>query len=332
LVIGGGSWGTAFADYLSGLFEKVRIWIREAEIISAIQRSRENSVFLPGVRLAANLEPVSDLESEIAHADILVFAVPSKFARALFQVLGRKISPNQAIVNLTKGIEAHSLKTISEMAAEVAGPKILANWLTLSGPSFAAEFARRHPTAIVAASSNEELLRHIQHDFSSPVLRIYRSHDLRGVEVGGSVKNIMAIASGMANGLGFGYNTIAALITRASVEIARLAESMGARRETIWGLAGMGDLILTCTGSLSRNYQLGRRIAQGETLSTIENSTPMVSEGVETTRAVKRISQMRSVDMPITAEVHEVLFNHKPPAQALNELMIRSLKPEWNIN
>jgi len=332
LVIGGGSWGTAFADYLARQGHEVRIWVREQEVIAAINSSRENRVFLPGIALAENLQACADLESEAVRADVLILAVPSKFIRLVMQSLKPSLRAEHVLVNLSKGFESDSLKTISQVAAEVFGPEISGQWLTLSGPSFARELAGRHPTAVVAASGNEELLERMQGSFSSSVLRIYRSGDLRGLEVAGALKNVMAIASGMINGLGYGYNTTASLITRANVEISRLGIRLGARAETFWGLGGIGDLMLTCFGSLSRNFQLGRKISQGESLALVEKSTPMVAEGVETTKAVHLLAEKLSIDMPISREVHQVLFAGKDVRQAINDLMKRSLKSEWNIN
>jgi glycerol-3-phosphate dehydrogenase (NAD(P)+) len=327
LVVGGGSWGTAFANYLSRNSRRIKLWLREEEIIGAIKNTRENPVFLPGIKLSGNLLPVANLEEEAEAADILIFAVPSKFIRRIFERL-KGIAEAKTIVNLTKGFESASLKTISQLAAEVSGEDILRSWVTISGPSFARELAQNHPTAVAAASKNEKVAQKIQHEFSSETLRIYRTDDLVGIEVGGSMKNVMAIASGIVNGSGYGYNTTASLVTRGSVEIARIGHKLGARRETFWGLAGIGDLMLTCFGSLSRNFQLGVKIARGQSLETIEKTTQMVAEGVETTRAMKDLSDRLGIEMPITTQVHEVLFNRKKPESGLKELMTRSLKAE----
>jgi glycerol-3-phosphate dehydrogenase (NAD(P)+) len=335
LVIGGGSWGTAFANYLASSKKsadlEVKIWVREKEVIDAIRSTHENPVFLQGIKLSPWLKPVHKLKKEAISADILIFAVPSKFIRNTFKEL-RGIVKRKKIINLSKGIEATSLKTISQLAEEEFGPRILSQWVTISGPSFARELASNHPTVVAACSKNPVLAEYIQNDFSSDILRIYRCDDLRGIEVGGSMKNVMAIASGIVNGCGYGYNTTASLVTRASMEIMRFGLKLGARQETFWGLAGIGDLMLTCFGHLSRNFQLGQRIARGETLSQIEASTAMVAEGVETTRAVKQLSSNMDIEMPITNEVYKILFNKKNPHQALKELMKRRLKPEWNIN
>ncbi|HEX7503573.1 MAG TPA: NAD(P)H-dependent glycerol-3-phosphate dehydrogenase [Acidobacteriota bacterium] len=332
LVIGGGSWGTAFADYLARQETKVRIWVREEEVLDSINSARENKVFLPGIGLAGNLQAGADLEGEAGRADVLILAVPSKFMRSVMLRLMAVMRDDHVLVNLSKGFESDSLKTMSQVAAEVFGPESSRQWLTLSGPSFARELASRHPTAVVAASANEGLLERLQRRFSSSTLRIYRSGDLRGLEVAGALKNVMAIASGMISGLGYGFNTTASLVTRANMEISRLGVRLGARPETFWGLGGIGDLMLTCFGPLSRNFQLGRRIALGETLAAAENATPMVAEGVETTKAAQRLAEQLAIDMPISREVHRVLFAGKDVRTAINDLMKRSLKNEWNTN
>ena len=332
LVIGGGSWGTAFASYLATQTENdIKIWIREKEIIELIRETGENHVFLPGKKLPENLIPVSDLESEAGNALTIIFAVPSKFIRNSFKSL-KGIIEDKIIINLSKGFESESLKTISQIATDVFGSGILERWITISGPSFAKELAKNNPTAVVAGSSNQSLLQGIQTDFSSDILRIYRTDDLTGIEVAGSIKNVIAIASGIINGLGYGYNTTASLVTRASVEISRFGVKLGAKQETFWGLAGIGDLMLTCFGTLSRNFQLGKRIAMGESLEQIEKSSPMIAEGVETTKAVKLISDKMNIDMPISIEIYKILYDNKNPEKALKELMKRSLKIEWNLN
>lgn len=332
LVIGGGSWGTAFANYLASTKQqKVKIWMREPEARESIRSQHENILFLPGIKLSPYLEPVTDLVEETKAADIVILAVPSKFIRYTFLEL-KGILETKVIINLSKGFESTSLKTISQLAVEIVGPDILKQWVTISGPSFARELAENHPTVVVACSKDEDILKHIQTDFSSDILRVYRTEDLIGIETAGSMKNVMAIASGIVRGTGFGYNTTASLVTRASMEISRFGIKLGARPETFWGLAGIGDLMLTCFGPLSRNFQLGERIAKGETLEQIEQSTRTVAEGVETTKAIKQLSEKIGIEMPISNEVYEILFNKKVPIEALKGLMKRSLKIEWNIN
>jgi len=215
---------------------------------------------------------------------------------------------------------------------DVLGESILEKWVTISGPSFAKELALNHPTAVSAVSKNGEVTKIIQEMFSSDILRIYKSDDLRGVEVAGSMKNVMAIASGIISGLGFGYNSVASMITRAIMEITRFGLKMGAEQTTFWGLAGIGDLMLTSFGPLSRNFQLGVKIAEGQSLEEIENSSKMVVEGVETTKAIKKLSKKIGIEMPISEKVYEILFEGKQPLIAIKELMRRSLKSEWDIN
>lgn len=333
LIIGGGSWGTAVANYLAAVKQrKIKIWLREADVAENIRTRHENPVFLKDIKLSENLIPVTHLESEAEEADIVIFAVPSKFIRGVFKQLKGIIEKKKIIGNLSKGFEASSLKTISQLAEEVLGPPILDRWVTISGPSFARELANNYPTVVVACSRNQEIVEKVQTDFSSDVLRIYRTDDLTGIEVGGSLKNVMAIASGIVSGSGFGYNTTASLVTRGSMEISRFGIRLGARHETFWGLAGIGDLMLTCFGPLSRNFQLGKRIAGGEKLAEIENSMAMVAEGVETTKAVKHLADKIEIEMPICTQVYEILFNNKVPMEALRSLMKRRLKIEWNIN
>lgn len=331
-MIGGGSWGTAFANYLANTKNQpIKIWLREPDVIASIQSEHENPIFLPGIKLSPYLIPTADLKNEVKEADIVILAVPSKFIRNTFQQL-KGLVEDKIIVNLSKGFESTSLKTISELAVEILGENIIRHWVTISGPSFARELAGNHPTVVAASSRNHEILEKIQKDFSSDILRIYRTDDLIGIEVAGSIKNVIAIASGIIKGCGFGYNTTASLVTRASVEISRFGIKLGARPETFWGLAGIGDLMLTCFGPLSRNFQLGERIAKGESLAQIEKSSAMVAEGVETTKAIKKLSNQMDIEMPIANEVYQILFNHKNPLKALKDLMKRSLKTEWNLN
>jgi len=328
LVAGAGSWGTAFASYLAGHLFPVRIWAREDEVFRSINSHRVNQVFLPGITLSPELKAVTDLETEAAKCEILVLAVPSKYFRSILMRVKDVLPSGVKIVNLSKGFETESLATLSQVAEEVLAPFDRDHWLTLSGPSFARELAQDHPTAMVAASHSCLLQKEVQNLFSSRVLRVYRNSDVLGVEVGAALKNVMAIASGMAFGLGYGYNTTASLITRGSVEISRLGILLGAQKKTFWGLAGIGDLMLTCFSPLSRNFQLGEKIASGKKLQDAENETPMVAEGVDTCKAAREMGRRFSLELPIIEAVYRVLFESAEPAAILDELMTRSLKKE----
>ncbi len=331
LTIGGGSWGTAFSNYLAASIMPIRIWIREPEVIQTIRENRENRLFLPDIRLSENLIPTDDLSGSIRESEIIILAVPSKYVRSILTQVRDELQ-GKTIVNLSKGFESDSLKTISQVGEEILGEDVIERWITVSGPSFARELALNYPTAVSAVSLNPELLKRIQELFSSEILRIYISDDLRGVEVGGSIKNVIAIAAGIITGIGYGYNLVASLITRSIMEITRIGMKLGAKQETFWGLSGIGDLMLTSFGPLSRNYQLGTKIAKGQSLEEIEKSTRMVVEGVETTKAIKKLSEKIGIEMPIVDKVHEILFEGKDPKKALKELMKRRLKSEWNIN
>lgn len=331
LTIGGGSWGTAFSNYLTRNVPEINIWIREEDVRRTIIEKGQNQLFLPGIKLSKGLIPVSNLKESVSNADIIILAVPSKFMRAVLNDIRNEIE-GKVIVNLSKGFESDSLKTISQVAVDVIGEAVLDKWVTISGPSFAKELALNHPTAVSAVSLNDDVNKMIQEMFSSDILRIYSSDDLIGVEVAGSMKNVMAIAAGIISGLGFGYNSVASMITRAIMEITRFGLKLGAKQTTFWGLAGIGDLMLTSFGPLSRNYQLGLKIAEGKSLEEIENSSKMVVEGVETTKAIKKLSKKIEIEMPITEKVYDVLFEGKDPLIAIKELMRRRLKSEWNIN
>jgi len=328
LVVGAGSWGTAFGQYLTSCFHQVKIWVREASVYRSIQKDHLNREFLPGHPLSPRLVPVTDLSSSVGESDILLLAVPSKFMRSTLGQISPAGLEKKIIVNLSKGFESGTNLPISRIAAQTWGEKILDQWITLSGPSFAAELAAGAPTAVVIASSRRTLTEKIQRCFSSATLRIYLSSDLKGVEIGGSLKNTIAIAAGMVRGLGFGYNTTATLVTRGIVEISRFGQKMGAAPETFWGLAGIGDLMLTSFGSLSRNFQLGEKLGRGLGLQKILAGARTVAEGIETTRAIHQLSGKLSIDMPITRQVYEILFEGKSPEKAIGQLMTRKLKSE----
>ena len=332
-VIGAGAWGTSLAIVLGRKgMHRVRLWAHEAEVVESISRKRMNQKFLAGHVIPEPVMVSSDLEKVVQGADILVSVMPSHHCRAIFQKItaSGKLKPDAIIVSATKGIEEGSLLRMTEVIATVLGEKGSNHRIAaVSGPSFAVEVARGDPTAITAASQSSELAGLVQREFSDPRFRIYTSDDVIGVELGGSLKNIIAIAACVCDGLGLGHNTIAALITRGLAEITRLAVACGARRETLAGLAGMGDLVLTCTGGLSRNRTVGVELGRGRKLAEIiAGMHGMVAEGVHTTGAAVGLAKKYSVEMPITQQMHAILHQGKAPADAIHELMTRPGRTE----
>ena len=327
-VIGAGNWGTALAFVAGRAGHEVRIWSRNLLVVDSINSEHINPAYLTSSVLPINVEATSELPAALAGADFVILAAPSHATRQLLTVMAAALPRDSIIVSATKGIEIDSGKRISEIVGEVIGANV--RFVCLSGPSFAKEVAESHPTAIVAASEDDESRRIVQTELSHQNLRIYTNDDVIGTELGGSVKNVMAIAAGMVAGLGFGSNTVAALITRGLAEMTRLALSEGAKLETMIGLAGLGDLVLTCEGSLSRNRFVGQELGKGRSLEEIEAGMSEVAEGVKTALAVKRLAERKGVEMPITNEVHAVLYERKPALEAAKELMTRPLKEEVN--
>ncbi|GFK93026.1 Glycerol-3-phosphate dehydrogenase [NAD(P)+] [Fundidesulfovibrio magnetotacticus] len=326
-VIGGGSWGTTLADLLAGKGENVTLWVREMELLAQIKSTGENGWYMPGVKLSPNLQVSLDLEQACAGKDLFVMAVPSQFTRGKLGDMRDFLPKNPAIVCASKGMELDTGKTMSEVCEDVMGGR-KHRFAVLSGPSFAYETIRRMPTAISLGCKDKDLAREIQQAFATDSFRVYTNKDVRGVELGGAVKNIIAIAAGVSDELGFGANGRAALITRGLAEMARLGAKLGADPKTFTGLSGLGDLVLTCTGDLSRNRQVGRRLAKGQKLMDILTEMRTVAEGVKTTQAVHTLAARLKVDLPITAQVHAVLFEDKDPGQAVRDLMARSLRDE----
>ncbi|MEJ5358217.1 MAG: NAD(P)H-dependent glycerol-3-phosphate dehydrogenase [Desulfobacterales bacterium] len=326
-VLGAGSWGTALADLLAVKGHRVDLWAREPDVVHQVNHERENRLFLPGFRLAEALRASGDLSAVASGKDLLLVVIPSHALRQTVRALSGAIEPQTDVVSAAKGIETDTLCTLSQVLRQALGlgPERIG---VLSGPSFAVEVARRFPTAVAVASQNPDLARRVQIAFAAPFFRVYTSDDVIGVELGGAVKNVIAIAAGMIDGLGMGLNTRAALITRGMTEIRRLGKRLGANPRTFTGLAGYGDLILTCTGELSRNHTLGRRIAEGRKLSELLAETRSVAEGVHTARAVHQLSEKLGVEMPICRQVYRILYEDLPPPVALAELMTRNLKPE----
>ena len=329
-ILGGGSWGTALAIVLAPRCERVRLWVFETDLAARMHATRINDVYLQGLRLPDSVEVATDLASALTGAEIVIGVVPSKFARGLWQRAVPHIESHATFVSATKGLEAGTHLRMSEVIAGLGtqSPRFEARIAVLSGPTFAREIAQGEPAAVVVASSDAETAARVQKAFSGPMFRLYTSADPIGVETGGALKNVIAIAAGVVEGLGLGNNTMAALITRGLAEITRLAVAMGGRPQTLSGLAGLGDLVLTCTGDLSRNRRVGMELALGRGLAEITASTPMVAEGVETCGSAVELGARFGVDLPIIQQMHEVLHRGKAPRDALRYLMERSLKSE----
>jgi glycerol-3-phosphate dehydrogenase (NAD(P)+) len=327
-IIGAGSWGTALASTLSKSGHSVRLWAYEEEVAADIKKNRENTLFLPGIKLPENITPTTNLSEAIDGARYVLTAIPSHVCRGLYEQMLPFLNREMIFVSATKGIETGSLMRMSEVIHSVLERRFVPRVTVLSGPSFAHEVARLDPTAIVVASSDRDMAQSVQEEFSSSTLRLYTSDDVIGVELGGAIKNVIAIAAGVVEGLGLGHNPKAALITRGLAEMTRLACACGARSETLSGLAGMGDLVLTCTGDLSRNRRVGRELGRGRNLDGIIGSMRMVAEGVKTTDAAVALAEKHGVEMPITRQVHRIMRGLISPRDAIRELMERTLKTE----
>jgi glycerol-3-phosphate dehydrogenase (NAD(P)+) len=326
LVVGGGAWGTALAVHLAGLDLPVRLWIREPEIVEAIVERRENPSFLPGVRIPALVTPVSRFDEAAPGAEWVFAVVPSPFARAVYERLAPELPPGTPVVLATKGIEERTLAMPLQVAREILGET--RPCAVLSGPSFAAEVACGVPTAIVASSRDDELATRVQRCLSGGALRVYTNRDEVGVQIAGALKNVIALAAGVADGLELGLNTQAALITRGLAEITRLGLALGGRASTFSGLAGMGDLVLTCTGKLSRNRSVGQALGRGERLEDVLAASLAVAEGVRTTLSARQLARDAAVEMPIVEEMYRILYDGAPPREALTRLMGRPLTAE----
>jgi len=327
-IIGGGTWGSAFAIHLGRLNIETQLWIREQDIFEEAQKSRENKVFLPGVIFPPPVSLFNDFEEALRSTEIVFLAVPSKFCRQIYERIAPFLSSEQIIVSLTKGIEEDSLKRMSEIMEEVFSPFFNPRIAILSGPSFAKEIVEEHPTAVVIASKELELAREAQHFVSGLYFRAYASKDIIGVELCGALKNVIAIAAGISNSLKFGHNSMAALITRGLAEMTRLGMKLGAESQTFAGLAGMGDLVLTCTGELSRNRYVGVELGKGKALDKITSEMKMIAEGITTTLSTHQLAARENVELPICEKVYQVLYENKDPRVALQELLSRKLKDE----
>ncbi len=324
-VLGAGSWGTTLANLLASKGERVRLWAYEPEVVEAINRTRENPLFLPDVRLSDQLRAYADAREAVAGAGVIVSVPPSHAVRAVVKQVADVVEPGTLVVSATKGIETDTLALMSAVFADCL-PQ--ARFAALSGPSFAIEVCRGQPTAVVAAARDEASAHAAQQLFATPGFRVYSGRDVIGVELGGALKNVIAIAAGILEGLGLGHNPRAALITRGLAEITRLGVPMGADPLTFAGLAGLGDLVLTTTGNLSRNRALGVALAQGQTLEQFRTAHRSVAEGANTSRAGAALGARMGVELPIIQKVCEVLFSGKPARDAVPELMGRELKSE----
>ena len=329
-VIGGGSWGTALAIMAARAGHTVRLWSRNTKVVASINQRHVNDLYLASHQIPVNVVASDELGEVLTGATSVILAAPSHATRELLHRMLPHLDSRMIFVSASKGIENETGKRISQIVAEELGPAFPPRFVCLSGPSFADEVAAGHPTAIVAASISDDDGSAVQQDLSFQNLRIYRNADVTGTEIGGSVKNVMAIAAGIVAGLGFGSNSVAALITRGLAEMVRLAVAQGARQETMMGLAGLGDLVLTCTGSLSRNRFVGQELGKGRSLTDILKEMREVAEGVKTSKAVKQLSDRVGIEMPVTNEVHSVLYEGKAPAEAARELMSRPLRKEFH--
>jgi glycerol-3-phosphate dehydrogenase (NAD(P)+) len=331
-IIGAGAWGTSLAIVLGrGARHSVRLWAHEQEVRDSISDHRVNELFLPGQSIPECVFPTGSLQEALDKAEIVVSVMPSQRCRELFRQMGPHLKPEMFFVSATKGLEENTLLRMTEAAAQTiaAGPGFVPRIGALSGPSFAKEVARGDPTAITVASQDTELAETVQRLFSDPRFRVYTNDDVVGVELGGALKNVIAIAAGICDGLGLGHNSVAALITRGLAEITRLAVACGGRPATMAGLAGLGDLVLTCTGGLSRNRSVGVELGRGGRLADIISGMHgAVAEGVFTTQAAVGLARVRGVEMPITEQIDAILHRGKPPAEAIHELMTRSGKSE----
>ncbi len=323
-IIGSGAWGTVLAHLLATQKHSVTWWVREEDVCESVREEHENFLFFPDFSVNPDIEVTTD-PSLLSSAEVFLFAVPSPFARTILRQFSGVLSSRVPFISATKGVEASPFKRISEVIEEeIPGLKIG----VLSGPNLSREVARGDPSATVIASSHEEVLQLGQSLFAGSNLRVYTSQDVIGVEIGGSFKNIIAIASGMATGLGYGANTLGALLARGLAEMKRVGACLGALSETFSGLAGVGDLVTTCASPLSRNYTLGFRLAQQEPLEKILSHSPHIAEGVPTTKAYYTLALENNLDLPITREVYQILFEKKDPKSVVQSLMSRPLKPE----
>lgn len=327
-VIGAGSWGTALANLLAKKGLEVSLWAYERDLVERMQASRLNDLFLPGVKLDPRLAVTNELAAAVTGRNVVVLVSPSQVMRRVVEQLSSHLSGDSLLVSAAKGIENDTLMLMSEVLEEALGPVATGRCAYLSGPSFAREVALELPTAVAVAAGDSHVARTIQELFRTDYFRVYTNSDVVGTELGGALKNVIALAAGVSDGLGFGHNARAALINRGLVEMARLGVAKGAHAETFAGLAGMGDLVLTCTGDLSRNRTVGIELGKGRALAEILGGMRMVAEGVKTTLSAYQLAQKLGVVMPITEQMYQILYNGKNPRQAVSELMMRQQRAE----
>jgi glycerol-3-phosphate dehydrogenase (NAD(P)+) len=324
-VVGAGAWGTALADLLVRNGHDVKLWAFEPDVVESINTRNENDRFLAGHRLAARLEALNDVEETVDDAELVIFATPSHVLRSIARLAVKALPDDAPLVVATKGIEKNTLCLMTEVVEQEAST---ATVVALSGPSFATEVISRQPTAVVVASEDETAAEFVQRAFSSPYFRAYTHTDVIGVELGGALKNVMAVATGIADGLGLGFNARAALVTRGLAEMTRLGVALGAEQSTFAGLAGLGDLVLTCTGTLSRNRTVGVELGKGKQLDEVLRSRETVAEGVTAAQSARELAIREGVEMPIVDAVNRVLFEGQPARSAIGELMTRELRAE----
>ncbi|MSR23063.1 MAG: NAD(P)-dependent glycerol-3-phosphate dehydrogenase [Gemmatimonadetes bacterium] len=327
-VVGAGSWGTALAQLLARNGHTVRLWSYEEDVVRSIQETGENQKYLPGIQLSPDLLVSSRMEDVIPGARIVLSVSPSQHVRQVMRDAVRLMDADAIVVSASKGIEVGTLERMDQVLLSLLPPGGEDRLVVLSGPSFAAEVARMMPTAVVAAGTSVQACNEVQLVFNTPTFRVYTIRDVVGVELGGALKNVVALAAGVVAGLEFGHNALAALITRGLAEMTRLGVAMGAEAATFYGLAGLGDLVLTCTGDLSRNRTVGARLARGETLEAILADMQAVAEGVRTTPAVHALARKYGVEMPIVDQVYAILEEGKAPLDAFQELMLREPRQE----
>ncbi|MDH3807716.1 MAG: NAD(P)H-dependent glycerol-3-phosphate dehydrogenase [Desulfuromonadales bacterium] len=327
-VIGAGSWGTTLANVLAKKGHDVTLWVYEADLAKRLQETGVNDLYLDGITLSSKLAYTNDLSEAAQNSQLILLVSPSQVMRHVLKDLKAYIPEDCLLVSAAKGIENGTLLTMSEVLQEVLGEQVAKRSAFLSGPSFAREVAAEQPTAVTVAAVNPEVAHRVQEIFSTDYFRVYTNQDVVGVEIGGAMKNVIALAAGVGDGLGFNHNARAALITRGLVEISRLGEAKGAQEATFSGLAGMGDLVLTCTGDLSRNRSVGIELGKGRKLDEILNQMRMVAEGVKTTLSAYQLATKLGVAMPITEQMYQVLYEEKDPKQAAADLMTRALTSE----